>query len=89
MAFVVTTFYNGQGGVVPKSLGLESASRLDGATVCAEEGSTTLLNIADWLGDRRMSYKVDNIADKTACLKAFFGGKCDVILIDLLALAVY
>ena len=87
MAFVVTTFYDGQGFMVPKSLNLESASQLNGATVCAEEGSTTLLNIADWFGDREMSYKVENIADKTARLQAFFGGKCDVMSSDFSALA--
>ena len=87
MAFVVTTFYDGQGFMVPTSLGVKSASELAGATVCAEEGSTTLLNIADWFGDRGMSYKVENIADKTARLQAFFGGKCDVMSSDFSALA--
>ncbi|MBS8260635.1 amino acid ABC transporter substrate-binding protein [Roseibium polysiphoniae] len=87
MAFVVTTFYDGQGFMVPKSLGITSAAQLDGATVCAEEGSTTLLNIADWFSDRDMSYKVENIADKTARLQAFYGGKCDVLSSDFTALA--
>ena len=87
MAFVVTTFYDGQGFMVPKSLGVGSASELHGATVCAEDGSTTLLNIADWFGDRDLNYKVENIADKTARLQAFFGGKCDVMSSDFSALA--
>lgn len=87
MAFVATTFYDGQGFMVPKSLGVSDADQLDGATVCAEEGSTTLLNIADWFSDRGMGYKVENIADKTARLQAFFGGKCDVLSSDFSALA--
>lgn len=87
MAFVVTTFYDGQGFMVPKKLGVAGAEQLDGATVCAEEGSTTLLNIADWFGDRNMNYKVENIADKTARLQAFFSGKCDVMSSDFSALA--
>ncbi|WP_158284831.1 transporter substrate-binding domain-containing protein [Hoeflea marina] len=87
MAFVVTTFFDGQGFMVPKSLGITAASGLGGATVCAEEGSTTLSNVADWFSDRGMDYKIENIADKTARLQAFFGGKCDVLSSDLTALA--
>ncbi len=87
MAFVVTTFFDGQGFMVPKTLGITSAKQLEGATVCAEEGSTTLLNIADWFSDRKMKYKVENIADKTARLQAFFSGKCDVLSSDFTALA--
>ena len=86
MAFVATTFYDGQGFMVPVSLGVSSATELDGATVCAEDGSTTLLNIADWFGDREMNYRVENIADKTARLQAFFSGKCDVYASDVTAL---
>ena len=86
LAFVVTTFYDGQGFMVANSLGVNSAAELDGATVCAEEGSTTLLNIADWFGDRKMSYKVENIGDKTARLQAFYAGKCDVLASDYTAL---
>ncbi len=87
MAFVATTFYDGQGFLVPKALGIRSATELEGATVCAEEGSTTLSNIADWFGDRGMDYKVENINDKNARLQAFFAGKCDVLASDLTALA--
>lgn len=86
LAFVATTFYDGQGFMVPKSLGVTKASELKGATVCAEEGSTTLLNLADWFGDRGIQYRVENIADKTARLQAFFTGKCDVYASDVTAL---
>ncbi len=86
LAFVVTTFYDGQGFMVAKNLGVKSATELNGATVCAEEGSTTLLNIADWFGNRKMSYKVENIGDKTARLQAFYAGKCDVLASDYTAL---
>jgi general L-amino acid transport system substrate-binding protein len=86
VSFVVTSFFDGQGFMVPKSLNVKKASQLNGATVCAEEGSTTLLNIADYFGDRGMQYRVENIADKTARLAAFFSGKCDVYASDVTAL---
>lgn len=87
LAFVATTFFDGQGFMVPRSLGVASAAELDGASVCAEDGSTTLLNIADWFGAKGMSYRVENIADKTARLEAFFSGKCDVYASDVTALS--
>lgn len=86
LAFPVTTFYDGQGFMVANKLGVKSASELNGAVVCAEEGSTTLLNIADWFGNRKMKYKVENIGDKTARLQAFYAGKCDVLASDYTAL---
>lgn len=87
MAFVATTFFDGQGFMVRSSMGVDSARQLDGATICAEEGSTTLLNVGDWFADHGLRYKVENIADKTARLEAFFAGKCDALSSDLSALA--
>ncbi len=87
LSFVATTLYDGQGFMVAKSLGVKSAKELKGATICAEDGSTTLLNIADWYAAQGMEYKVENIADKTARLQAFFAGKCDAYASDVTALA--
>lgn len=87
LAFVATSFYDGQGFMVAKSLGVKSAKELKGATICAEDGSTTLMNIADWFAAQGMSYKIENIADKTARLQAFYAGKCDAYASDLTALA--
>lgn len=87
LSFVATTFYDGQGFMVSRALGLKSARELKGATICAEDGSTTLLNIADWFSAEGLDYKVENIADKTARLQAFFAGKCDAYASDMTALA--
>jgi general L-amino acid transport system substrate-binding protein len=45
--FVGVTYYDGQGFMVPKSLGVKSALELDGASVCVQTGTTTELNLAD------------------------------------------
>ncbi len=87
LAFVTTTFFDGQGFMVPKATGLKSAKQLDGATVCAEEGSTTLLNLADWFGENKLKYKIENFTDMNARLQAFYSGKCDVMSNDFTALA--
>src|SRR5262245_51781759 len=43
--FTAVTYYDGQGFMVPKKLGVKSAKELNGATVCALSGSTTELNV--------------------------------------------
>jgi general L-amino acid transport system substrate-binding protein len=87
LSFIVTTFFDGQGFMVPRSLNVKRARELNGATVCAEDGSTTLLSLADWFSKNNLKYKVENIADKSARLQAFFTGKCDVMSSDFSALA--
>ena len=87
LSFIATTFYDGQGFMVPRSLKVNRARDLNGATVCAEDGSTTLLSLADWFSKNNLKYKVENIADKSARLQAFFSGKCDVMSSDFSALA--
>ncbi|MEM9735424.1 MAG: transporter substrate-binding domain-containing protein, partial [Pseudomonadota bacterium] len=46
--FVGVNYYDGQGFMVPKALGVTSAKELDGATVCIQTGTTTELNLADY-----------------------------------------
>ena len=46
--FVGVNYYDGQGFMVPKNLGVSSAKDLDGATVCIQTGTTTELNLADF-----------------------------------------
>lgn len=87
LSFIATTFYDGQGFMVPKSLKVKSARELAGATVCAEDGTTTLQSLADYFGRMKIKYTVQNIADKSARLQAFYSGKCDVLSTDMSALA--
>ncbi|MFT6451506.1 MAG: general L-amino acid transport system substrate-binding protein, partial [Halocynthiibacter sp.] len=50
LEFVGVNYYDGQGFMVPKGLGVSSAKELDGATVCIQTGTTTELNLADYFG---------------------------------------
>jgi general L-amino acid transport system substrate-binding protein len=54
--FTGVTYYDGQGFMVPKSLGVKSALELDGASVCVQTGTTTELNLADYFRANNMSY---------------------------------
>ncbi|MCK5665574.1 MAG: transporter substrate-binding domain-containing protein, partial [Thiotrichaceae bacterium] len=45
--FAGVNYYDGQGFMVTKGLGVKSALELDGAAVCIQAGTTTELNLAD------------------------------------------
>ncbi|MGE0799022.1 MAG: amino acid ABC transporter substrate-binding protein [Lautropia sp.] len=85
--FVGVTFYDGQGFMVKKSLGVKSAKELNGATVCVQPGTTTEQNLSDYFRAQKMSFKPVVINDLAAVTQAFFGGRCDVFTTDISGLA--
>ena len=54
--FVAVNYYDGQGFMVKKELGVSSAKELDGATVCIQTGTTTELNLADYFKSNNIKY---------------------------------
>jgi general L-amino acid transport system substrate-binding protein len=85
--FAATTYYDGQGFMVPKSLNVTSAKQLAGASVCVQPGTTTELNLADYFRANNMQYKpvvIENLAEVNA---AFFAGRCDALTTDASGLA--
>ena len=80
--FVGVIYYDGQGFLVSKSLGVTSARELDGAAVCILAGTTTELNLADYFRTHGMKYQpvVFDTPDQTA--KGFEAGRCDVLTSD-------
>jgi general L-amino acid transport system substrate-binding protein len=80
--FVGVTYYDGQGFMVKKDLGITSAKELDGASVCIQSGTTTELNLADYFREHGMSYKpvVFDTAAQTS--SGFDAGRCDVLTTD-------
>ncbi|MBD1564498.1 amino acid ABC transporter substrate-binding protein [Vibrio sp. SA48] len=80
--FVGVNYYDGQGFMVKKDLGIQSAKELDGASVCVQSGTTTELNLADYFRNSGMSYKpvVFDTAAQTS--KGFDAGRCDVLTTD-------
>ena len=78
LAFGPITVYDGQGFLVPKSLGVKSAKELNGATVCVQPGTTTEVNLADWFRANGMQFKPVVIEKLDEVEAAFFAGRCDV-----------
>jgi general L-amino acid transport system substrate-binding protein len=85
--FVQVNYYDGQGFLIPKKLGVKSAKELDGATVCVLPGTTTELNVADYFRANGMDMKPVVIENTAELAKAFFAGRCDVLTSDASQLA--
>ncbi|WP_420794881.1 amino acid ABC transporter substrate-binding protein [Hahella chejuensis] len=80
--FAGVNYYDGQGFLVSKDLGVKSAKELDGAAVCIQAGTTTELNLADYFREFGMKYQpvVFDTSDQT--VKGFEAGRCDVLTSD-------
>lgn len=85
--FVHVTYYDGQGFMLPKKLGIKSAKELDGATVCVLPGTTTEMNAADFFRRNNMKWKPVVIEQTAELSKAFFAGRCDCLTSDVSQLA--
>lgn len=80
--FVATIFYDGQGFMVRRGIGVESAEQLDGATICVNAGTTTELNLADYFRTRRMHYTPVVFEKSDEVLAAYQAGRCDAYTTD-------
>jgi general L-amino acid transport system substrate-binding protein len=87
--FCHVNFYDGQGFLVPKKLGVKSAKELEGATVCVLPGTTTEMNAADFFRKHKMQWKPVVIEQTPELSKAFFAGRCDCLTSDASQLAAH
>lgn len=80
--FTGVNYYDGQGFLVSKEIGVKSALELDGAAVCIQAGTTSELNLADYFRTNNIEYKavVFDTSDQT--VKGFEAGRCDVLTSD-------
>ncbi|MDQ2093857.1 amino acid ABC transporter substrate-binding protein [Rhodalgimonas zhirmunskyi] len=85
--FVGVNYYDGQGFMVPKALGVSSAKELDGATVCIQTGTTTELNLADFFRSNNISYEPVPIETNAEAQQQYLAGACDVYTTDASGLA--
>ncbi len=80
--FPAVNFYDGQGFMVKKKLGVASAKQLDGASVCTQQGTTTELNLADYFRANKLKYEVVAFASADETFKAYDAGRCDAFTTD-------
>ncbi|MBX2823766.1 MAG: amino acid ABC transporter substrate-binding protein [Gammaproteobacteria bacterium] len=87
LTFLPVNYYDGQGFMINKELGVTSAKELDGASVCIQTGTTTELNLADFFRVNNMSYEPVPIETNEEAQLNYLGGRCDVYTTDASALA--
>lgn len=83
----LTMFYDGQGFLVPKSLGLTSAFELDGAAVCVASGTTTEQNMADFFRQNNLQLDANTYEDLDVVRDSYAQGLCDAMTNDHSSLA--
>ncbi|HVJ51381.1 MAG TPA: amino acid ABC transporter substrate-binding protein [Aliidongia sp.] len=82
LLFAPVMFYDGQGFMVAKKLGIKSAKELAGATICVQPGTTTELNLADFFRSNKLQFKEVVIDNRDEVENAFFSGRCDAYTTD-------
>ena len=80
--FAQTMFYDGQGFMVPKSLGVMHPLDLDGAQICVQQGTTTELNVQDFINQNNLNIEVSTFPDNVSTNAAYLAGQCDVLTTD-------
>lgn len=82
LTFTGVNYYDGQGFLISKKLGVNSAKELDGATVCIQAGTTTELNLTDYFRANKMEYKPITYDTSAQTIEGFETGRCDVLTSD-------
>jgi general L-amino acid transport system substrate-binding protein len=85
--FPAITYFDGQGFLAPKALGLASAEELSGARICVQAGTASEGNLADWFRARGLNYKPVVVASEVEARRQYEEGGCDVFTADVSALA--
>lgn len=80
--FAGVLYYDGQGMMVPRELGVTSAKELDGAAICVNTGTTTELNITDYFKSNNMSFELVAFEKSDEVVKAYDSGRCNVFTTD-------
>jgi general L-amino acid transport system substrate-binding protein len=82
LSFIGVLYHDGQGFLVKKNVGVDSAEKLDGASVCTNAGTTTELNIADFFRARNQKYDIVTFEKSDEAVAAYVAGRCDVYSTD-------
>ena len=87
LSFPAVTYYDGQGFMVPRALGLGSAQELSGARLCVQEGTASEGNLADWFSTRGLRYRAVMAASEEQARRLYENETCDAFTADISALA--
>jgi general L-amino acid transport system substrate-binding protein len=85
--FLHTTYYDGQGFMVPVKSKVKSAKAMKGATVCVQSGTTTEKNLTDYSRANKLDLKPIVFEKQEAATGAYFSGRCVAFTTDASGLA--
>ncbi len=80
--FAQTMFYDGQGFMTPKDLGVTNMMELRDAKICVQQGTTTELNIQDFDNQNSMNFDILTFPDNVSSNEAYISGQCDALTTD-------
>ena len=81
--FAAVNYYDGQGFMIRRALNIDTALELDGKAICTQAGTTTELNLADYFRNNRLTHTVVMLPNADEALKAYDGGRCQVLTSDV------
>lgn len=87
LTFLKTTFFDGQGMMVPASSGLTTLEDLADANICVTSGTTTELNLATVFASRSIPYNPVVFVTDTELRDAYESGQCEAWTTDASGLA--
>jgi general L-amino acid transport system substrate-binding protein len=87
--FLFTTFYDGQGMMVPESTGFTTLEDLADASICVLSGTTTELNLTSTFNARGIPFTPVVFEDNTQLRPAYEEGQCEAWTSDKSQLAAF
>jgi general L-amino acid transport system substrate-binding protein len=83
LSFAATTYYDGQGFIVRRSLNVNSALELSNINVCVQSNTTTRLNLTDYFRTNRVQHQVMEFASLDEAVAAYDANRCNVFTADV------
>ena len=80
--FAQTMFYDGQGFMARKDLGVSGLLELEGAKVCVQQGTTTELNLQDFDNQNNLNLEVLTFETNISTNAAYESAQCDALTTD-------
>jgi general L-amino acid transport system substrate-binding protein len=80
--YTAVHYYDGQGFIVRKAANVASAKKLNGASVCVLQGTTTELNLADYARTNKLKLEPVAFGSLDEAVKAYETGRCDALTTD-------
>ena len=87
LEFLPTTFYDGQGFMVRKTLGVSSAKQMEGARICFSSTGTSAKNIKDFFKKHFITYIPVQVEPPQRPKSVYLSGECDMYGTDRSGLA--